>query len=107
MRLLPAQVGYPPNTANGRCYIAGCTNGDAPRAGTDVVVDLETQIDMEGWLIICQDCAEQIAGLLDMTSPSETQRMRGRIRNLEQELQQAETELRAIEGRVVEAVHGA
>ena len=92
MRLLPANVGYPPMTASGRCYVAGCTNGDAPRAENTVVVDLETQIEMEGSLVICEDCAEAIAELLGGVSKSQAQRYQGQIRNLKERVAELEAE---------------
>ena len=106
MRLLPANVGYPPMTASGRCYVAGCTNGDAPRAENTVVVDLETQIEMEGWLVICEDCAEQIAGLLGGVSQSQASRYQGQIRNLKERVAELEAEKDAITSRLLSAVNG-
>lgn len=104
MRLLDAREGYPANTASGGCYIRGCTNGDAPRVENTYVVDLETDIEMEGHLVICEDCAEVMAGLLGMTSDSETKRLRGRIRNLEDQTVQLEMELQGVTDRVKQAV---
>lgn len=104
MQLIPADLGYPANTASNRCYLSGCTNGDAPRNENTVIIDTETQIDMEGWMMICEDCATKMANLLGFTSPTETKRQLGRIRNLEDQVVLLEREVLGIQDRVAEAV---
>ena len=79
--------------------------------GQTSVIDLDRETEgvvgeMGGGLYICLSCGEDLAALIGCASPTQTARYQGQIRNLKGEIAQLETELRAIEGRVVDAVHG-
>lgn len=104
MQLRPASEGFPYGTASAACYL--CNGGSGGDGSNAVLIDLECQIDMEGWLMICQGCGEAISRLLGCIPQVEADRLKARLRSTEDDLLQMESELRAIEGRVVEAVHG-
>lgn len=90
MRLLSAAEGFPYGTAGAACYI--CANAPQVDAGHTFIIDFEQNITGEGWLMICEACGNLAVGLLDYTSPSETRRLRGRVRNLEDEVLRLESE---------------
>ncbi len=90
MQLLPASEGFPYGTAKGVCYL--CNGGPGGDGSNTVIIDFQLQIDMEGWVMLCEGCGNAIGNLLGMTSATETRRQLGRIRNLEDEILRLETE---------------
>lgn len=102
MQTLPAAEGFPYGTAGSACYL--CHGAPQVTDGDTVIIDLGQNIEMEGWLRICEGCAKAIAELLGCASESETKRLRGRIRNLEDQIVQVEMELQGVGERVRAAI---
>jgi hypothetical protein len=104
MRLRPAVEGFPYGTAASACYL--CANAPQVEAGHTFILDTEQDIIGEGWLMICEACVDVIVGLIGYTSPTETKRQLGRIRNLEDEVLRLERERADFENRLLHVVTG-
>ncbi len=106
MRTLPANEGFPYGTAASGCYLAGCTNGTAPRAENTLIIDTETQIDMEGFLMICEDCATRIANLLGCLGAEEAVQLYDRLRKTEEQLLDESKKVAELKARMQGALVG-
>lgn len=82
MRLLPANEGFPLGVPGCICYTCNCP----PQPGDTYVIDWEIEIVDEGMLMQCEGCIRNVVGMFGYTSPSETARLRGRVRNLEDQI---------------------
>lgn len=82
------------------CYLCGSDRHE----GEPSVIDLDRDIDMEGALMICMACGIDIAHLLDCSSPSQTARYQGQIRNQADEISALKARLAAFEDRILEAI---
>lgn len=82
------------------CYICG-----NPKAiDHEGVMDLDRVIEFEGRLCFCLGCITEMATILGFSSPSQTARYQGQIRNLKDELEVAEGQMAAAITRVSEAL---
>lgn len=102
MRTLPAAEGFPYGTASAACYL--CAGGAGGDGTNTVIIDTEVNIEMEGFLMFCEGCADQVASLLGSTSATETKRQLGRIRNLEDTILRLEREKDEIRDRLLAVV---
>lgn len=77
IRVIP---GFGPNTRNDACSICGRGPGKEdkhnPMSPNRTVVDLDTEIDMEGHFQICLDCAAEIGSAVGMISEEQAAGLR-------------------------------
>lgn len=77
IRVIP---GFGPNTRNDACSICGRGPGKEnkhnPVSPNRPVVDLDTEIDMEGHFQICLDCAAEIGAAVGMISEEQAAGLR-------------------------------
>lgn len=82
------------------CYLCGCDRHE----GETSVIDLDRQIDMEGSLMICLSCANDLAALIGCSSQDTTARHLAAITRLEVENAALRGKLQAFEDRILEAI---
>lgn len=82
------------------CFICGCGKHE----GEAGVIDLDRNVDMEGDIYMCIACGLDLAHLLDCSSPSQTARYQGQIRNQADEIAALKAKLASVEGRILEAI---
>ena len=82
------------------CYLCG---GDAQGRP---VIDFEKNIDMEGDLMICANCGDDLIALQGATSASQSKRQQGENRNLKEENVRLTRELALKDERILGALSG-
>ncbi len=105
-QLLPE---FPPHTANNAC--CSCKSDRRP---TDRLIDLGFSIDMlvdnngtftvqEGWAILCETCAKEVAGMLGYATDdisAELTAMRAEIKTLREEKARLELVAEAVQDAI-------
>lgn len=81
-----------------------CVTCNADRRPTDRLVDLGINIDFEGYLIMCETCAKEIAHLLGWVTDDVAQQLQD-MRHLIGRLQQDKARLELVADAVAEAIH--
>lgn len=76
---LPAGVMAPPH---GCCYRCHTDRRDLPGGGREKVLDLGVWIEVEGKLLICQTCGDEIATALGYVPPAKADELRRSNREL-------------------------
>ena len=95
---------YPPHTAMfspdglGTIGSGGCTRCGRDRKKNDPgVVDIDVQPGLEGTVVICWPCAQEIGGLTGMATPEAVAKLNDRIAELEATVAARDAELEAVE----------
>jgi hypothetical protein len=78
----------PHGTARGNtCYICGSPPRISQQGVKEPVIDSGMFIEMEGYLMFCSHCVEEMASLLHMTSAVKTKEMQEEVSYLQKELE--------------------